>query len=1230
MKKEMLWKVPALKMNARFMSKKIPLTTSQKDDLSAYLEEVELGILAKAKKLQARGAVRNIQWNPEEESIEAMVYDSRHYHPTLFLLGDHDVLTDCSCSFEGDYCRHALAVVMQVLEDSEPVGSPVPESPARSGVGQSAVEGEATQAAVAGVDSLPPLQKYFKERMGGKVSSAALRCLNKVDEWWSQRKADFTADELSGLCGHSYYWGWKPQRLCLWSKESPPADLVEYLMHITLGLNDLHLSLPGGLAAALDPTELTRVREKLQRAQEIHTWRKFLGDWIEPAATHADLPVLRLMLLPEGATVQVRHAGESSFGKTTKSLLKQLWGGPVHQSEPQNELALGSNLVLKAARTPVDDMCVSEIAPMSGSLTQSLRQLVANPEWRDAHLANPRGGPLAVTEVPLRWELIAPRDSQDRYSLFPCDATGEGVPPPIAILPGTPLTYVTTEGVYPLDYWPFGSKLMQWPAVIPGAALETREGVSALNKLGVPLPSKLEGRVKIVGAEVLIRCRIESTPNSNYFQVQAGTTFPGTTEVSRWTGTVWKTFVPAKDNGEEGNEILQFDKTAQRAAAAWLGQLKLKPVQTGGGNSVWVEERLQGKEWPGEILAWLDQRPRAVRVEVDAEIASLQNGQLAGKVRLDVEESKTGIDWFDLSIALDVSDHTLTQEEIKLLLRAKGKWVKLSGKGWRKLDFEMTETELRELAELGLAVSDFGVEKQRLHALQLGALRGSHSGLLSSERVEQVRRRVEELQTRVTPALPEDITATLRPYQLDGFHFLAYLAVNRFGGVLADDMGLGKTLQTLTWIAWLRNEKHIKAPVLVVCPKSVQDNWRSEAGRFFPTLTVDAWDREKAGETGLKGEVDLLIIHYAQLRIHASRLCAREWGAVILDEAQAIKNPTSQNAKAACDLNSQYRLALTGTPIENRLLDLWSIFSFAMPGVLGNRASFNRDFDAREDPLARRRLAARTRPFLLRRTKGEVARDLPERVEEDLSIEMEGQQATLYQAEIKRARAQLLQAEISQQLDKLRFNILTSLLRLRQICCHPQLLGFEQEKPRKGKKRETETGGESAKLAALIDLIEPLMEEGAKVLIFSQFVEMLALIEAEIAGRGWKSFKLTGQTEERGALVDTFQSHEGSAAFLISLKAGGSGLNLTAASYVVLFDPWWNPAVEAQAIDRTHRIGQKQTVFAYRLIVKNSIEEKIRQLQKQKGSLASDILGEENFAQALTLKDFQFLLGDNQ
>jgi len=317
--------------------------------------------------------------------------------------------------------------------------------------------------------------------------------------------------------------------------------------------------------------------------------------------------------------------------------------------------------------------------------------------------------------------------------------------------------------------------------------------------------------------------------------------------------------------------------------------------------------------------------------------------------------------------------------------------------------------------------------------------------------------------------------------------------------------------------------------------------------------------------------------------------------------------------------------------VENRLMDLWSIFAFAMPGVLGTKGAFAKHFEHANDPLARRRLAARTRPFLLRRTKKEVASDLPERIEEDLVIEFDGTQAALYQAELKRARAELLRVRTSRQLDKLRFSILTSLLRLRQICCHPQLVGFEGDgKRRKRKIAAAPQEESSAKISALLETLEPLIEEGQKVLVFSQFVQMLEIIEQELAARGWSTFKLTGETDDRGPLVDSFQRHDGAAVFLISLKAGGTGLNLTAASYVVLFDPWWNPAVEAQAIDRTHRIGQKKTVFAYRLLIKGTIEEKIRLLQKQKGALASDILGEESFAQALTLDDFRFLLGGDE
>jgi SNF2 family DNA or RNA helicase len=336
---------------------------------------------------------------------------------------------------------------------------------------------------------------------------------------------------------------------------------------------------------------------------------------------------------------------------------------------------------------------------------------------------------------------------------------------------------------------------------------------------------------------------------------------------------------------------------------------------------------------------------------------------------------------------------------------------------------------------------------------------------------------------------------------------------------------------------------------------------------------------------------------------------------VILDEGQYIKNPNSQTAQVARALRCEHRLILSGTPIENRLLDLWSLMAFAMPGVLGSRAQFGRLFDAKNDPFARRRLASRVRPFVLRRTKAQVAKDLPDRSEEDLFCEIEGEQKTLYRAELKRAQQLLLGIRTQKELAQQQFHCLTSLLRLRQICCHPRLLKEDSKAP-------------SAKTEALLEQLEPLMEEGQKVLVFSQFVEMLNLLRPEVEQRNWPLFYLAGSTENRGELVRRFQEAEGAAVFLISLKAGGFGLNLTAASYVILFDPWWNPAVENQAIDRTHRIGQTKNVMAYRLLIKDSIEEKIRELQKQKKALAEDVLGEEKFAQSLTLDDLRFLFAD--
>jgi SNF2 family DNA or RNA helicase len=395
------------------------------------------------------------------------------------------------------------------------------------------------------------------------------------------------------------------------------------------------------------------------------------------------------------------------------------------------------------------------------------------------------------------------------------------------------------------------------------------------------------------------------------------------------------------------------------------------------------------------------------------------------------------------------------------------------------------------------------------------------------------------------------------------------------------------------------------------------DNWRAEAERFVPGLRVALWHgTDPAKLPDALRDTDVLVLNYTQLRAVGEGLRDTRWLAAILDEGQYIKNPDSQTAQAARSLPAEYRLTLSGTPIENRLLDLWSLMAFAMPGMLGNRAHFAKRYDQPADPLARRRLVARVRPFLLRRTKAQVAADLPDRVEEDLYCELEGHQKTLYQAEYKRARQMLLNIHTRAELNEFRFHFLTSLLRLRQICCHPALYDVGAR------------NAPSAKLNALFDVLEPLMAEGHKVLVFSQFVTMLDILREEIQARDWPHFFLAGDTENRGELIAQFQAAPGATVFLLSLKAGGFGLNLTAASYVVLFDPWWNPAVENQAIDRTHRIGQTSTVIAYRLLAKHSIEEKIRALQRQKAALAQGILGEENFTQSLTLEDLQFLFAE--
>ena len=858
-----------------------------------------------------------------------------------------------------------------------------------------------------------------------------------------------------------------------------------------------------------------------------------------------------------------------------------------------------------------------------------LGRLLRQPNLRD-RITTLEGKPYRFDPEPLRWQVVPPDEHDGNYRISVVRHDGTPLPKVFTVFSGRPAYYVTAEDIFLGPPLQEGVLDTRQENIIPAAALESRAGVALLHALGAELPPRLRDRVQIVPLTLTLRCELRpSYPGSNseicVLEVSAKDDEGGT--VLEWNGHSWTTDPSFKQKEGKRNEtITVHDRGRLYNPASLVAPLEAKRDGFGGEFTVRVT-----KKFPDAFAAWLKSLPPDVKVELRGDLASLQTEAVVGSVRLDVTEAE--IDWFDLRVVLDVNDTTLTQEELKLLLNARGGFVRLGGKGWRRLQFNLSEQEDEQLARLGLTPRELTAEPQRMHALQLAD--PAAKKFLSEPQFERIERRVSEIKARVTPDIPGNINAELRPYQRDGFHFLAYLSANRFGGILADDMGLGKTLQTLSWLEWVR-ANHASPPAdpaetngaaapqkgftafasLVVCPKSVTDNWRAEAERFVPGLRVKIWSAPALKEfIDRLGEADLHVINYNQLRALGEGLAKVQWLAVILDEGQYIKNPSSVTAQIARQLRAHHRLVLSGTPIENRLMDLWSLMAFAMPGALGSRAQFGKLYDTKEDPFARRRLSARVRPFLLRRTKTQVAKDLPDRIEEDLFCEIEGEQKTLYRAELKRAQQMLLRVQTQKQFAKERFNVLTSLLRLRQICCHPKLV-----------KADAKCG--SAKLDALMEQLEPLMEEGNKVLVFSQFVQMLEILRDEIKARQWKHFYLAGDTENRGALVQEFQSSEGAAVFLISLKAGGFGLNLTAASYVVLFDPWWNPAVENQAIDRTHRIGQKRTVNAYRLLIKNSIEEKIRALQKTKSALAEDVLSEESFAQNLTLDDLKFLFSD--
>ncbi len=577
----------------------------------------------------------------------------------------------------------------------------------------------------------------------------------------------------------------------------------------------------------------------------------------------------------------------------------------------------------------------------------------------------------------------------------------------------------------------------------------------------------------------------------------------------------------------------------------------------------------------------------------------------------------SGLDWFDLQAVVQYGDQEVSLREVRSALRKGQRYIKLADGSIGQLPDAWLE-RYKRLFDLAEETADGQLRIPDYHLPLLDPLLDDAAQVQAGADFEQRRNRLRDFEKIAPQPIPAGFTGELRPYQKAGLDWLHFLHTYGFGGCLADDMGLGKTIQVLALLQSLREQGKRQGPSFLVVPKSLLVNWQREAARFTPELRILEYTGiTRAKDPDMFKEYDLVLTTYGIMLRDIELLHKTRFDYAILDESQAIKNPLAKSARAARMLNAAHRLVLTGTPVENNTFELWSQFSYLNPGLLGNMEYFKREFatpiERHQDEAAAQLLRQLIYPFVLRRTKEQVAPELPPRTERVLYVDMEPAQRKIYQHTREYYRKLLLGMIEEEGLDDTRMKILEGLLRLRQASIHPALL-------------EPTYHGEAPKFELLLETLETLRSEGHKALIFSQFVEVLKLLREQMDALGLRYAYLDGQTHHRQVQVDAFQENPDIPFFLISLKAGGLGLNLTAADYVIHLDPWWNPAVEQQASDRAHRIGQDKPVFVYKLITRDSVEEKILVLQERKQQLVAQLISSEGgFFKSLTVDDVEAL-----
>ena len=819
------------------------------------------------------------------------------------------------------------------------------------------------------------------------------------------------------------------------------------------------------------------------------------------------------------------------------------------------------------------------------------------------------------------FEWVADDDGTQRLEVRLADAHQ-----PVRAVPAQPLYYLdpATAEVGPLDTGlpePVALAMARAPAITPAELAEVREPLARLGG-DLPMPAVPEERqLEGVAPRPHLHLRIlpvsadaypddfEDLPVAelgfDYQGVEVEASAPEETVTRLHDGQLWR---------------IQRHLDTERSALETLRGLDLEPLRTASRGIVFTAQDSQwwvlvARDFPRlEAEGW--------RVSVDPAFPYRLVEPERWYAELD-EDSGSG--WFDLDLGVQVDGERIALLPVLLDL------IRRSPEAMSQAYLDRIDSEsallvdvgegrvlpmpaarlvpiLRTLTELYDPQLEITDGELRLPALRAGLLPelDSEAAPLQWEGdtgLRELGRRLGSL-GRVEPAAPPaGLQATLRDYQRQGVGWLQQLGGQQLGGVLADDMGLGKTVQLLAHLLLDKEAGRAERPSLVVAPTSLLFNWEREAARFAPGLRVlrlHGPGRHATVET--IPEHDLVLTTYALVHRDVETLSRYEFHLCVLDEAQAVKNPRAKAAQAVRRLQARQRICLTGTPLENHLGELWSQFDFLLPGLLGDAKSFGRLFrrpiERRDDSARRDSLRARIQPFLLRRTKEAVAAELPAKTEIQQFAELEGGQRDLYET-VRSAMQERVRKEVARRgLARSQVVVLDALLKLRQVCCDPRLLPMDSARSVKG----------SAKLELLLELLSDLRGEGRRVLLFSQFTSMLALIEQALAPLDLNYVKLTGSTRDRETPVRSFQAGEVDL-FLISLKAGGTGLNLTAADVVIHYDPWWNPAVMRQASDRAHRIGQTQPVFVYHLLTRGTVEERIVALQERKAALGEALLG---------------------